>query len=90
MHLWIEYIRFCHGRKELRNKAKGAFHRAIAACPWSKALYMEAFGTLINDMSSSELKAVFQTITTKGLRVHVDMDEFITMWKERQKQAKVR
>ena len=86
VHLWISYIRFCYGHDELRGRAKEVYHRAVGVCPWSKELYMEAFGTLIRDMSSSELKAVFQTLTAKGLRVHVDLDEFVGEWKEKQKQ----
>ena len=90
VRLWIDYIRFCCARKELGSKAKETFHRAVAACPWSKELYMEAFGTLIREMSSSELRAVFQTITAKGLRVHVDLDEFSEEWKKRQRTVKGR
>lgn len=75
--LWLYYIRFCHNWKELKSKAKDIFYRAIAACPGSKKLYMEAFTTLVKDMSSSELKAVFSTVSSKGLRVHVDLDDFL-------------
>jgi hypothetical protein len=82
--LWIYYIRFCCGNRELRGRAKDVFHRALAACPWSKELYMEAFGTLVGEMSSSELRAVFNTISSKGLRVHVDLEEFVKKWKGRQ------
>jgi hypothetical protein len=83
-HLWTYYIRFCHSREETRSKTKEVFYRAIAACPSSKRLYMEAFTTLIRDMSSSELKAVFSTLVSKGLRVHVDLDDFIGKWQARQ------
>ena len=38
---------------------------------------MEAFVTLIRDMESSELRGVFNTISANGLRIHVDLDEFI-------------
>ncbi len=85
VQLWISYIRFCYGNDELRGRAKDVFHRAVGACPWSKELYMEVFGTLIRDVSSSELRAVFQTLTAKGLRVHVDLDDFMEQWKERQR-----
>ncbi|KAH8895176.1 DUF1740-domain-containing protein [Thozetella sp. PMI_491] len=88
--LWIYYIRFCYRSRELRGKAKDVFHRALAACPWSKELYMEAFGTLVGEMSSPELRAVFNTISSKGLRVHVDLEEFVKRWKERQGGSKSR
>lgn len=76
------YIRFCYARKELRAKAKDVFYRAIAACPGCKELYLEVFGTLILEMGSSELRAVFSTVESKGLRVHVDLLEFIRKWEE--------
>jgi hypothetical protein len=75
--LWTCYIRFCHSRKELRTKASDVFYRAIRHCPWSKELLMEAFMTLVKDMEASELRAVFNTISSKGLRMHVDLDEFL-------------
>lgn len=83
--LWIAYIRFCHARKELRAKAKAVFYRAIQACPWSKAVYMEAFGTLVRDMDSTELKSVYATMCEKSLRIHVEMDEFVEEWREKMK-----
>ncbi|KAK3375355.1 NRDE-2, necessary for RNA interference-domain-containing protein [Podospora didyma] len=81
--LWIHYLRFVHSARELKAKVKDVFYRAIAACPWSKELYMEAFGTLVKDMSSSELRSVFSILAEKGLRVHVDLDEFLEGWKNR-------
>lgn len=39
---------------------------------------MEAFsGALVKELSSAELRAVYETMITKGLRVHVDMEEWI-------------
>lgn len=38
---------------------------------------MEAFLTLNRDMDSSELKGIFDTMASKGLRVHVDLEEFL-------------
>lgn len=76
VQVWISYIRFCHGQKELRAKARDVFYRALRHCPWSKGVMMEAFGTLIRDMESDELKAVYNTMTSKGMRIHVDMEEY--------------
>lgn len=88
--LWRGYLRFCEEhRRELGGSgggqavAKDVFYRSIAACPWSKALAMEAFTTLGRDMESGELRAVWNTMTAKGLRVRVDLDEFEAKWKER-------
>ncbi|POR35666.1 Protein NRDE2-like protein [Tolypocladium paradoxum] len=80
--LWVSYIRFCYSQKQLRSKSKGVFYRALKHCPWSKEVMMEAFVTLIRDMKSEELKSVYATMTSKGLRVHVDMDEFMEKRRE--------
>ncbi|KAL7626957.1 hypothetical protein AAE478_003732 [Parahypoxylon ruwenzoriense] len=84
--LWISYIRFCHERKELRSKAKSVFYRALQSCPWSKDVFMEAFTTLVRDMDSSELKSVYNMLCEKGLRVHVEMEEFVEKWRREQKE----
>ncbi|KAL6885075.1 NRDE-2, necessary for RNA interference domain-containing protein, partial [Trichoderma longibrachiatum] len=75
--LWIYYIRFCYAQKQFRNKAKDVFYRALRHCPGSKEVMMEAFATLIRDMESEELRAVYNTMTAKGMRVHVDLEEFL-------------
>ncbi|OBS17921.1 hypothetical protein FPOA_09649 [Fusarium poae] len=75
--LWINFIRFCSSQRELRPKAKDILFRALRHCPWSKDVMMEAFLTLNRDMDSSELKGVFETMASKGLRVHVDLEEFL-------------
>ncbi|KAH8668351.1 NRDE-2, necessary for RNA interference-domain-containing protein [Xylariales sp. PMI_506] len=80
--LWISYIRYCHQNKELRAKAKDVFYRAVQSCPWSKEVFMEAFVTLIRDMDTSELKSIYNTLCEKGLRVHVELDEFVQSWKK--------
>ncbi|KAI1814814.1 DUF1740-domain-containing protein [Poronia punctata] len=76
--LWIAYIRLCRNNKSV-------FYRAIQACPWSKDVFMEAFGTLVRDMDSAELKSVYATMCQKGIRVHVDMDEFVDRWRREYK-----
>jgi hypothetical protein len=88
--LWVDYLRFCHDRKELRSKAKDVFYRAVHACPWSKELIMEAFTTLNRDMESSELRGLFSMKQTKGLRVHVDLDDFLGKWHEGEKSREAR
>ncbi|KAF5003533.1 hypothetical protein FDECE_9920 [Fusarium decemcellulare] len=75
--LWISFIRFCSSQRELRPKANDILFRALRHCPWSKDVMMEAFLTLNRDMESAELKGVFETMASKGLRVHVDLDEFL-------------
>ncbi|TID02240.1 NRDE2-like protein [Colletotrichum higginsianum] len=75
--LWRCYIRFSYARKQFRNKAKDVFLRGLRHCPWSKELALEAYTTLVNVMDEFELKSVFDTMLSKGLRIHVDMDDFI-------------
>ncbi|KAK0709023.1 NRDE-2, necessary for RNA interference-domain-containing protein [Lasiosphaeria miniovina] len=89
VELWLGYLRFAaHSAavsKELKaGQAKAVFYRAIAACPWAKELYLEAFGpALAADMSSAELRGVFSTMAVKGLRTHVDLEEFWDQWQRR-------
>ncbi|KAG6039674.1 hypothetical protein E4U41_002308 [Claviceps citrina] len=78
--LWISYVRFCYQNRELRSKAKDVFYRALRHCPWSKEVMMEAFGTVIRDMKSDELRSVYSTMASKGLRVHVDLEEYVAHW----------
>lgn len=79
--LWRSYVRFCElHKKELRGKAVEVFYRAVGACPWSKDLAMEAFGTLVKDMDSGDLRGVFGAMAAKGLRIHVDLEDFSKEW----------
>lgn len=80
--LWRCYVHFCHQhRRQLRpNAAREVFYRAVGRCPWSRELIMEAFTTLAGELAPSELGAVFNTISSKGLRVHIDLDEFVEKW----------
>jgi hypothetical protein len=86
--LWISYIHFCRSKKELRANAKTVFYRAIQHCPWSKEVFMEAFITLVRDMDSAELRSVYNTLSEKGLRVHVEMPEFVEKWKKEHKERR--
>lgn len=75
--VWTMFIRFCSSQKETRAKAKDVLFRAMRHCPWSKAVMMEAFLRVNRELESTELRGVFDTMTSKGLRVHVDLDEFL-------------
>ncbi|KAJ3476336.1 hypothetical protein NLG97_g9163 [Lecanicillium saksenae] len=86
--LWVWYIRFAHThrRQLLRGKASGGgrgggatdvFYRALRHCPWAKPVFLEAFGTLAGEMASDELRSVYSMMTSKGLRVHVELDEVV-------------
>ncbi|KAL1846343.1 hypothetical protein Daus18300_014284 [Diaporthe australafricana] len=79
--LWRSYVRFCQRyKKQLRGKAAEVYYRAIGACPWSKDLAMEAFTSMLKDMDSLDLRGVFGTMAAKGLRIHVDLEDFSREW----------
>ncbi|KAK7751600.1 hypothetical protein SLS62_006425 [Diatrype stigma] len=93
--LWISYVRFCQARKELRPKTKDAFYRAVQRCPWSKDVFMEAFAPTttttttgaeapVHELDSAELGSVYNTLCDKGLRVHIEMPEFVEKWERQQ------
>lgn len=67
-------------------KVKDVYYRAIGSCPWSKALAMEAFApAMVKGMDSAELRSVFHTVASKGLRVHVDLEDFVANWSRMRK-----
>lgn len=80
--LWRCYIKFSYARQQLRSKAKDVFFRGLRHCPWSKELALEAYTTLVSVMDEFELRSVFNTMSSKGLRIHVDLDEFLTQHKK--------
>ncbi|KAL8370280.1 hypothetical protein RB595_000590 [Gaeumannomyces hyphopodioides] len=87
--LWASYLRLVGSRAELRRKGKGKelLYRAMAACPWSKEVLMEAFApSPVADLSSGELQAVFDTMAGRGLRVHVDLGGFVERWRQSRKE----
>lgn len=82
--LWIGYVRFVYSQKQwLRQPARDALYRGLKNCPWSKSLLMEAFGTLVRDMKPDELLSVYREMTSKGMRVHVDMEDYMAKTAER-------
>lgn len=94
--LWLDYVRFCHHRRlssssaaarkaDGNQRAKDVYYRAIGSCPWSKELATEAFA-LEKGLDAAELQSVFHTLTGKGLRVHVDLEDFVANWSRRKQQ----
>ncbi|TWU75784.1 hypothetical protein ED733_003565 [Metarhizium rileyi] len=88
IRLWIAYIRFSYARRELRPKVMDVFYRGVRRCPWSKEMMMEAFYSLVRDVKSDELRSVYNTMTEKGLRIHLDMDEHLEKWRRRDRPDK--
>jgi hypothetical protein len=76
--LWASYVRFCGSHAELRRGTKDVFFRALRHCPWSKEVMMEAFGrATVGLLGTEDLMSVYGTMTSKGLRVHEDMEEYL-------------
>lgn len=75
--VWVWYLRFCQSHQKLQAQAKDVFFRALGHCPWSKEVMMEAFVTLGSEAEAGELQSVYRTMTSKGLRIHVDLDEYL-------------
>ena len=87
--LWLSYIRYCRDAPALRPKAKDVFYRALQRCPWAKDVFLEAFGpALLRALDSAELRSVYRALYDKGLRVHVELDEFVGRWQEEEKEKK--
>ncbi|KAL1899485.1 hypothetical protein Sste5346_002884 [Sporothrix stenoceras] len=69
--------------KKMVALAKDVYYRAVRACPGAKDVLLEAFGPNTGlvatsseaGMSASDLRAVYQTMVGKGLRVHIDLVE---------------
>ncbi|ATY64484.1 hypothetical protein A9K55_004669 [Cordyceps militaris] len=72
--LWVWYIRFTHAHSSSKG-AVDVLYRALRHCPWAKAVFLEAFGTLAGDMRADELRSAYGMMTAKGLRVHVELNE---------------
>lgn len=98
--LWLDYVRFCYqnrlsssssARKDndsnKSERAKDVYYRAIGNCPWSKELAMEAFApAMVKGMDSAELRSVFHTLASKGLRLHIDLEDFFANWSKLSKE----
>ncbi|KIH92935.1 hypothetical protein SPBR_02211 [Sporothrix brasiliensis 5110] len=69
--------------KKMVALAKDVYYRSVRACPGAKDVLLEAFGPNTGlvatsseaGMLPSDLRAVFQTVVGKGLRVHIDLVE---------------
>lgn len=68
---WRLYVRFevAMGKIEAARKV---FYRALAKCPWSKALYMDGVAVLRPYLSSDECRELMEFMTAKEIHVRVD------------------
>ncbi|XP_043929557.1 nuclear exosome regulator NRDE2 [Protopterus annectens] len=67
--LWRMYLHFMvmQGSKE---QSKGVFYKALQACPWVKALYMDAA-----EYFPDQLQEFLDLMTEKELRVRIPLEE---------------
>lgn len=72
--LWLSYIRFCRGRREDRRKITPLILRAWRHCPRSKDVLMEAFGPAIRHVGTDDLRAAYEAMDAKGLRIHSECE----------------
>ena len=72
--LWKLYVLFEKSRGESK-KARAVWWRGVQACPWAKALWIMGFQELRNEMSTEELKGLYEMMVEKELRLHVDLIE---------------
>ena len=83
--LWRAYVHFCCRRDSHHRDVRPAvdvFYRALRRCPWAKPVFLEAFAPpLVGALDAAALRAVYATLADKGLRVHVDLDDFVARWK---------
>ena len=59
--------------------ALGAFHAALQVCPWVKEIYLLAFESeyLQASLGQDGLKALYETMLERGLRIHIDISDLI-------------
>ncbi|KAI9849168.1 MAG: hypothetical protein M1837_005398 [Sclerophora amabilis] len=72
--LWKLYVLFSLHHLPASH-TKDVFYRAIRSCPWAKQLVMLAFTHLNDIMSEDEMRAVWNVLVEKELRIHVDLEE---------------
>ncbi|KAI9818591.1 MAG: hypothetical protein M1832_004364 [Thelocarpon impressellum] len=74
--LWKLYLLFSLRHGQHGPTTLALVHRAITACPWAKGLYLFAFRSDVR-APRRELRAVYNVLGEKELRVHVDLRELL-------------
>ncbi|KAL8793138.1 MAG: hypothetical protein Q9195_004250 [Heterodermia aff. obscurata] len=74
--LWKLYVLFEKSRGDSK-KARAVWWRGVQACPWAKALWIMGFQELRDEMSTEELRGVYEMMVEKELRLHVDLIEVL-------------
>ncbi|RLN06395.1 hypothetical protein BBJ28_00011851 [Nothophytophthora sp. Chile5] len=71
---WRLYLRFEVAMGKV-DAAKKVFYRGIAACAWSKALYLDGVRVLRAYLSDGECQELFEFMAAKELHVRVDFED---------------
>ena len=87
--IWKMYFLWEFQRGEVQ-KAKAVFYRAVRTCPWAKELYMLAFQFLQDATPWRELKAVYEMMIEKDLRIFVSLDDVFADLEDEEKAARDR
>ncbi|KDQ12936.1 hypothetical protein BOTBODRAFT_161151 [Botryobasidium botryosum FD-172 SS1] len=79
--IWRLYIEFEIFAGNLL-RAKALLHQAIGECPWSKELFLLAFGPLRSAFSRAELELWTNTLVERQIRLRGDPEEYLVGWDE--------
>jgi len=74
--LWTFYFHITHRSGDYQH-AKAIFYRGLRAIPWVKDFSMLAFTHLRDILSTDELLDIHSTMVDRGLRLHVDLEQFL-------------
>ncbi|CAK4031146.1 Hypothetical predicted protein [Lecanosticta acicola] len=79
--LWLAWLRVEHQSKEpnASRRTKQVFLDGLRHLPWHKAWAVVGMNLLSEDggLSEGEIKQVYETMVERGLRMRVDIEEFI-------------
>ncbi|KAL8930114.1 MAG: hypothetical protein Q9172_000199 [Xanthocarpia lactea] len=70
--LWKWYFLYEHSNGDTK-RAREVYYRAMRACPWAKEIYMLGFDYLSGVMPEVELRAVYDMMVEKELRIRVTL-----------------
>ncbi|KAL8860721.1 MAG: hypothetical protein Q9178_002751 [Gyalolechia marmorata] len=70
--LWKWYFLYEHSNEDTK-RAREVYYRAMRACPWAKEIYMLGFDYLSDVMPEVELRAVYDMMVEKELRIRVTL-----------------
>jgi hypothetical protein len=74
--LWKSFMLFELSQKDSR-RTIDVFYRGLRNLPWSKWFLMLAFEHLDNQMTFSEMRSVWNVLSERELRVHVDIADIL-------------